>query len=80
MNSTITKAKLKFKRFSKKARGILSRKFNISLSLRRKKEPDNPVVSVNVKGEIPREVVAFFAIFGALTFVWGMIKLIRKII
>ena len=57
----------------------LTRRFDFTLSLRRKKTDENPLVSVNVKGEIPREVVAFFAIIGVLTFAFSIIKVLRKL-
>ncbi|MBE6680242.1 MAG: hypothetical protein E7598_06965 [Ruminococcaceae bacterium] len=57
----------------------LTRRFDFTLSLRRKKKDENPLVSVNVKGEIPREVVAFFAIIGVLTMLWSIIKVLRKL-
>ncbi len=80
MNTKITKAKLKAKRLHKKVKARLSRKFDVTLSLRGKKEGQKPFLSLNLKGEIPKEAVAFFALIGALTLIWGMIKLIRKII
>ena len=79
MNDKITRAKLGAKRFGKKLRGILSRRFNINLSLKRKSEPDDPLLSVNVKGEIPREVVAFFAAIGVITALWAVWKILRRI-
>ncbi len=57
----------------------LSRQFDFTLSFRRKKQDEKPLVSVNVKGEIPREVVAFFALLGAFTAVCSIIKLIKLI-
>ena len=80
MNTKITKAKLKAKRLSKKIRGKLSRKFDVTLSLRGRKNTESPLLSFNIKGEIPREVIAAFALLGAVTALWGIIKLIRKII
>lgn len=73
MNCSIKKAKNKICGFFKK----LSRHFDFTLSLRRKKD-ENPLVSFNVKGEIPREVVAFLAVLGTITALWGMIKLLKK--
>ena len=57
----------------------ITRRFDFTLSLRRKKKDENPLISVNVKGEIPREVVAFFAIIGVLTMLWSIIKILRKL-
>ena len=57
----------------------LTRKFDFTLSLRRKNKDENPLISVNVKGEIPREVVAFFAIIGVFTMIWNIIKVLRKL-
>ncbi len=57
----------------------LTRRFDFTLSLRRKNKDENPLISVNVKGEIPREVVAFFAIIGVLTMLWSIIKVLRKL-
>lgn len=79
MNNKITIAKLNAKRICKKLRGIMSRNFNINFSLKRKSEPENPVLSVNVKGEIPREVVAFFAALGVITAIYAVWKLFRNI-
>ena len=75
MNCAITKTKEKICSFFKK----LSRKFDFTLSLRRKKE-ERPLVSFNVKGEIPHEIAAFFALLGAMTALWGIIKILRKFI
>ena len=80
MNEKITIAKVKAKRFCKKAKNALNRHFNITFSLKRKKDPENPLLSVNVKGEIPREIVAFLAVLGGITLVWSIWKLIRKMI
>ena len=63
MNRKITLAKVKAKRFTKKARAALSRRFDCTLSL---------------KGEIPREVVAVLALLGFATAVWALVKLVRK--
>ena len=79
MNDKITRVKLNAKRFGKKLRGIMSRHFNINFSLKRKSEPDNPMLSVNVKGEIPREVVAFFAALGVITAIYAVWKIFRNI-
>ena len=78
MNSKITKAKLGAKRFGKKMRGILTRHFNINLALKRKSDPENPLLAVNIKGEIPREVVAFFAALGVITALWAIIKFLKN--
>ena len=80
MNEKITIAKVKARRFCKKAKNALNRHFNITFSLKRKKDPENPLLSVNVKGEIPREIVAFLAVLGGITLVWSIWKLIRKMI
>lgn len=79
MNRKITVAKVKVKRLEKKARAALNRHFNITLSLKRKKDPEHPLLSLNLKGEIPREAVAFFALLGALTCLYAILKLIRRI-
>ena len=79
MNDKITRVKLNAKRFSKKMRGILSRHFNINFSLKRNKTPENPLISVNISGEIPREVVAFFAALGVITAIFTLWKILRKI-
>ena len=65
MNRKITLAKVKAKRFTKKARAALSRRFDCTLSL-------------NLKGEIPREVVAVLALLGFATAVWALVKLVRR--
>ena len=78
MNDKITKAKLGAKRFGKKVWGILNRRFNINLSLKRKGDAENPLLAVNVKGEIPREIVAFFAALGVITAIWTIIKILKK--
>lgn len=80
MNKKITVAKVKAKRLQKKARALLHRRFNITLSLKRKKDPENPLLAVNVKGEIPREVVALLSILGGITLLWGIWKLIKKML
>lgn len=79
MKEKIQKAKLKLKKICSKIRANLSRKFDITLSLRGRKDSEKPVLSLNLKGEIPREAVAFFALLGAVTMLLGVIKLIRKI-
>lgn len=68
----------KIKDALKKVYTSLARKFDISLSLGRKKDPEHPLVRVNVKGEIPKAVVKFCAIVGAITIVFTVIKIIRK--
>ena len=78
MNRKITLAKLKAKRFGKKARAALSRRFDVTLSLKNKQDPAHPWLSLNLKGELPREVVAFFALLGLLAAVCALIKLIRR--
>ena len=60
-------------------RGILSRHFNINFSLKRNKTPENPLISVNISGEIPREDVAFFAALGVITAIFTLWKILRKI-
>lgn len=79
MNHKITKVKLNAKRLCKKLRGVLSRHFDMNFSLKRKSDPENPVIAVNVKGEIPREIVAFFAALGVVTAVFAVWKILRKI-
>lgn len=79
MNDKITRIKLNAKRAVRKLRGLLSRHFNINLSLKRKSEPDNPVIAVNVKGEIPREVVAFFAAIGFITAAFAVWKILKRL-
>ena len=79
MNDKITRVKLNANRFGKKLFGIMRRHFNINFSLKRKSEPDNPMLSVNVKGEIPREVVAFFAALGVITAIYAVWKIFRNI-
>ncbi len=78
MNKKITLAKVKAKRFTKKARAALSRRFDFTLSLKNKKDPEHPLLSLNLKGEIPREVVAVLALLGFATALWTLVKLIRK--
>ena len=69
----IAKLLSKIKSFFKSA----SRKFDISLALRRKKDPENPLLRVNVKGEIPKPIVAFCAIVGVFTILSFLFKIIR---
>ena len=78
MNRKITLAKVKAKRFTKKARAALSRRFYCTRSLKNKKDPEHPLLSLNLKGEIPREVVAVLALLGFATAVWALVKLVRK--
>ena len=78
MNDKITKVKLNAKRLGKKVRGILTRRFNINLALKRKSDPENPLLAVNVKGEIPREIIAFFAALGVITAIWAIIKFLKN--
>lgn len=80
MNKTITVFAVKVKRLCKKIRASLSRFFNINFSLKRKGDPEHPLVTVNVKGEIPREVVAFLSILGGITLLVGIWKIVRKFI
>ncbi len=78
MNRKITIAKLRAKRFCKKARAALSRRFDVTFSLKNKKDSAHPWLSLNLKGELPREVVAFFALLGLLAAVCALLKLIRR--
>ena len=78
MNRKITLAKVKAKRVTRKARAALSRRFDFTVSLKNRKDPEHPLLSLNLKGEIPREVVAFFAALGFITALWALVKLIRK--
>lgn len=80
MNNTITVWAVKAKRLCKKVRNSLHRHFNINLSLKRKEDPENPLLSVNVKGEIPREVIAFLAVLGGITLLVGIWKILRKLL
>ncbi len=79
VNDKITRIKLNAKRVNKKLRGLLSRHFNLNFSLKRKSEPDSPLLAVNVKGEIPREVVAFFAAIGFITAAFAVWKILKRI-
>jgi|GEM_PF-1347521 len=78
MNNHITVLAVKAKRFGKKLRNSLHRKFDISFALKRKKKPENPLLDVHVKGELPKELVAILALIGAITAIWGIWKVIRK--
>ncbi len=78
MNHCVTKIKLNTKRVLKRLRGLLSRHFNLNFSLKRKSEPESPLLSVNIKGEIPREAVAFFAAIGVITALFAVWKILRK--
>lgn len=78
MNRKITLARLKAKRFRKKTRAALSRRFDFTVSLKNRRDPAHPWLSLNLKGEIPREVIAFLAALGFITAAWALIKLIRK--
>lgn len=80
MNNRITLLSVKTKRFLKKVRSFLHRKFDFSFSVGRKKNPNNPPLAVNVKGELPKELVAILALIGAITAIWGIWKVIRKFI
>lgn len=80
MNSNITVWAVKAKRLCKKMGACLHRHFNINLSLKRKGNPENPLLAVNVKGEIPREVIAFLAVLGGITLLVGIWKILRKLI
>ncbi len=80
MNEKLTLAKVKAKRFCKKAKSALHRHFDITFSLKRKKDPEHPLLSVRLQGEIPREVVAFLALLGGITILFGIWKWIRKIL
>lgn len=75
--NNITVWAVRAKRLCKKLRAMISRHFNIHFALKRKKDED-PLLSVNIKGEIPREVVAFFAVLGAFTAIGVIWKVIRK--
>lgn len=78
MNRKITLAKVKAKRLAGKARAAISRRFDFTVSLKNRKDPEHPLLSLNLRGEIPREVVAFLAVLGFVTAVWALVKLIRK--
>lgn len=78
MNRKITLAKVRAKRLGKKARAALSRRFDFTISLKNKRDAEHPLLSLNLKGEIPREVVAFLAVLGLLTALWAVVKLVRK--
>lgn len=77
--NNITVWAVRAKRLGKKLRALLSRHFNINLSLKRKKD-ESPLLSVNVKGEIPREVVAFFAVLGVFAAIRCVWKIIRRLL
>ena len=79
MHNTITVWFLRAKRLWKKVQGCLHRHFHFNFSLKRKDDPDDPLLSLNVKGQIPREVIAFLSVLGALTLLCGIWKLLRKL-
>lgn len=78
--NNITVWAVKAKRLCKKMRACLHRHFNINLSLKRKEDPENPLLAINVKGEIPREIIAFLSILGGITLLVGIWKILRKFI
>ena len=78
MNRKITLAKVKAKRLGKKARAAISRRFDFTVSLKNKKDPEHPLLSLNLKGEIPREIVAFLAVLGLFTALCAVVKLVRR--
>lgn len=79
MNRKITVASVKAKRLKRKVSGMLSRRFDISLALGRRKNAEKPLLSVRLQGELPRELVAFLALIGSLTLFCGLIKLLRRL-
>ncbi len=79
MNRKITVAWVKAKRLKRKISGMLNRRFDISISLGRRKNPANPILSVRLQGEIPKELVAFFALLGVTSFFCALVKLLRRL-
>lgn len=67
MKEKIRNVKSKINRFVNKAEDIVCRPFDITFALRRKKDPENAVVTVNVKGEVSKKALLFLSIVGALT-------------
>lgn len=79
MNRKITVAWVKAKRLKRKISGMLNRRFDISISLGRRKNPTNPLLSVRLQGEIPKELVAFFALLGVTASFCALVKLLRRL-
>ena len=53
------------------------RPFDLSFAFRKKSDPDNPFLSVNLKGEVARKITLFLAAFGAVAAIITIIKTVR---
>ncbi|MBQ8837369.1 MAG: hypothetical protein IJ002_07695 [Clostridia bacterium] len=69
----------KIKRFINKAEEAISRPFDITFALRRKKDPENPVLTVSLRGEISKKLLLFLSVIGALVTVAAVCKTVKAI-
>ena len=59
---------------NKKKEKANNRPFDLSFAFRKKTDPDNPVVSVNVHGEFAKKVTLIFAAIGAIASLIALFK------
>lgn len=58
-------------------RPALDRRYNFTLTLKRKKRDAAPLLRANFSGEVPKEWIAVLALIGLLTLTASIVKLIR---
>lgn len=55
------------------------RPFDLSFSLRNKRDPENPFATVTLKGEISKKIILTLAALGAVASVITVFKIVRFI-
>lgn len=77
MNEKIVKVKSKIERCVKKAEDLICRPFDVTFSLRKRSKPESPVVTVNVKGEVPKKALLFLSVIGVITTAIAICKTVK---
>ncbi len=55
------------------------RPFDLSFAFRKKSDPDNPFMTVNLRGEVAKKITLFLAALGAVAAIITIIKTVRFI-
>ncbi|MBQ6893196.1 MAG: hypothetical protein IJN48_03230 [Clostridia bacterium] len=79
MNENVVNAEVKTEEPAKKPQENNARPFDLSFAFRSKKEPKDPIMTINLKGEISKKVVLVLAAIGAVASIITIIKTVRFI-
>lgn len=77
MKEKFKKASSKVAKFFDKAEDVICNPFDITFTLRKKKNPEKPALTVNLKGEVSKRLILFLTILGALTTIFTIFKIAR---